>query len=99
MTGTRERWRWLTYCFSFFFSAEFLLFTLIIMAGKSRPNSGEHFLFYWLVGPLGAFLQRYFILSDFPYLTFVVAFFVNPLLYGLLIYPLVSLSNHLNHNK
>jgi hypothetical protein len=90
MPEARERFRRLKYCFGFFFLAELLLFTLMIVAGKSRPYSGEHFLFYWFVGPLGAWLQRYFLLSDFQFLVFVVAFLVNPLLYGFLIYPAVS---------
>ena len=32
----------------------------MILAGKSSPYSGEHLLFYWFVGPLGAWLQSYF---------------------------------------
>ena len=90
MPEARERFIRLKYCFGFFFLAELLLFTLMILAGKSRPYSGEHFLFYWFVGPLGAWLQRYFLLSDFQFLVFVVAFLVNPLLYRFLIYPAVS---------
>jgi hypothetical protein len=96
---TRERVRRLQYCFGFFFLAELLLFVLMIVAGKSRPNSGEHFLSYWFVGPLGAWLQRYFLLSDFRFLVFVVAFLVNPLLYGFLIYPVVSFGDYLNRKN
>jgi hypothetical protein len=89
MPEARERFIRLKYCFGFFFLAELLLFTLMILAGKSRPYRGEHLLFYWFVGPLGAWLQRYFLLSDFRFLVFVVAFLVNPLLYGFLIDPAV----------
>ena len=94
-----ERLRRLRYCVGFFFLAELLLFALMILAGKSRPYSGEHFLSYWFVGPLGAWLQRYFLLSDFRFLVFVVAFLVNPLLYGLLIYPMVSLGDYFNRKN
>ena len=89
MPEARERFIRLKYCFGFFFLAELLLFTLMILAGKSRPYRGEHLLFYWFVGPLGAWLQRYFLLSDFRFLVFVVAFLVNPLLYGFLIHSAV----------
>jgi hypothetical protein len=68
----------------------------MILAGQSRPYSGEHSLFYWFVGPLGAWLQRYFLLSDFRFLVFVVAFLVNPLLYGFL---RVSLGEDLNRKN
>jgi hypothetical protein len=94
-----ERLRRLSYCFGFFFLAEFLLFTLMILAGRSRPYSGEHFLLYWLVGPLGAWLERYSLLSDFRFLVFVVAFLANPLLYGLALYLLVSLGDYLNRKN
>jgi hypothetical protein len=96
MPEARERFRRLKYCVGFFFLAELLLFTPMILAGQSRPYSGEHFLFYWFVGPLGAWLQRYFLLSDSRFLVFVVAFLVNPLRYGFLIYPAVSLGDYLN---
>jgi hypothetical protein len=99
MSGKREGWRRLQYCFGFFFFAELLLFVLMMVAGKSRPNSGEHFLVYWFVGPLGAWLERYYLLSDFRFLAFVLAFLVNPLLYGLLVYPVVSLGDHLNRKN
>jgi hypothetical protein len=99
MPGTHERLRRFRYCFGFFFLLELLLFSLMILAGRSRPYSGEHFLLYWLVGPLGAWLQHYYLLSDFRFLVFLVAFLVNPLLYGLLIYPLVSLGDHLNRKN
>jgi hypothetical protein len=79
MPEARQRFRRLKYCFGFFFLAELLLFTLMILAGKSRPYSGEHFLFYWFVGPLGAWLQRYFLLSDFRFLVFVVALLSQPI--------------------
>jgi len=48
---------------------------------------------------LGAWLQRDFLLSDFWFLVFVVAFLVNPLLYGFLIYPAVSLADDLNRKN
>jgi hypothetical protein len=96
---SRGRLRRLQYCFGFFLLAELLLFALITVAGKSRPYSGEHFLLYWLVGPLGAWLERYSLLSDFRFLVFVVAFLVNPLLYGLAIHPLVSLVDYLNRKN
>jgi hypothetical protein len=79
MPEARQRFRRLKYCFGFFFLAELLLFTLMILAGKSPPYSGEHFLFYWFVGPLGAWLQRYFLLSDFRFLVFVVALVSQPI--------------------
>jgi hypothetical protein len=99
MPETRERLRRFRYCFGFFFLLELLLFSLMILAGRSRPYSGEHFLLYWLLGPLGAWLERYSLLSDFRFSVFLVAFLVNPLLYGLLIYPLVSLGDHLNRKN
>lgn len=99
MPETHERLRRFRYCFGFFFLLELLLFSLMILAGRSRPYSGEHFLLYWLVGPLGAWLEHYSLLSDFQFLVFLVAFLVNPLLYGLLIYPLVSLGDHLNRKN
>jgi len=100
MPKTHERLRRLGYCGAFFFLLELLLFVLMVSVGKSRPYSGEHFLMYWLVGPFGAWLEeRYSLLSDFRFLSFVVAFLVNPLLYGLLIYPLVSLGDYLNQKN
>lgn len=89
----------LKYCFAFFLVAETLLFTLMILAGKSRPYSGQHFLSHWFVGPLGAWLQEYELLSDFPWLIFLVAFLINPLVYALLIYPLVRLNGYLNRRN
>ena len=94
-----ERWRRFRYCFGFFFTVELLLLILMIVAGKSRPYSGEHFLTYCLVGPFGAWLERYSLLSDFRFLAFVVAFLLNPLLYGLVIYPLVSLKDRFDRNN
>jgi hypothetical protein len=91
-----ERWRRLRYCFGFFFLLEILLHILMALAGTSRPYSGEHFLTYWLVGPFGAWLDHYYLLSDFRFVTFLVVFLINPLLYGLLIYPLVSLGDRFN---
>jgi hypothetical protein len=100
MPKIHERLRRLRYCFGFFFLLELLLFVLMIAAGKSRPYSGEYFLFYWLIGPFGASLEnRYSLLSDFAILFLVVEFLVNPLLYGSLIYPLVSLKDHFNRNN
>jgi hypothetical protein len=99
MPQTGERLRRFRYCFGFFFLLELLLFTLMILAGTSRPYSGEHFLRYWLVGPLGAWLERYSLLSDFRFLLLAVVFLVNPLLYALLVYPLASLGDHLNRKN
>jgi len=99
MPKIHERLRRLRYCFGFFFLLELLLLVLMIPAGKSRPYSGEHFLFYWL-GPFGASLEnRYSLASDLAILFLVVAFLVDPLLYGSLIYPLVSLKDHFNRNN
>ena len=99
MPEIHERLRRLRYCFSFFFLLELFLFILMLVAGKSRPYSGEHFLLYWFVGPLGSWLEHYSLLSDFRSLAFVVALLVNPLLYGFLVYPLVSLVDHLDRKN
>jgi hypothetical protein len=95
----RSRLTRLKYCFAFFFLAEGLLFILMMLAGTSRPNSGQHFSMYWFVGPFGAWLEHYQLLSDFPWLTFVVTFVINPFLYALLIYPLVRLNSRLNRRN
>lgn len=43
--------------------------------------------------------QRYEILSDFPWFGLFVAFVINPVLYALLLYPLVSLRNFQNRQS
>jgi hypothetical protein len=85
-----------TYCFTFFLLVEVGLFALLTLFGGSRPNSGQGFVGYCFIGPLGAWLQRFEIFSDFPWLGVFVAFVVNPVLYAVLLYPLVSLKNFQN---
>ena len=84
------------YCFTFFLLVEIGLFVLLALFGRARPNSGQGFVCYCFIGPLGAWLRKYEILSDFPWVGFFVAFVMNPVLYALLLYPLISLKGFQN---
>ena len=99
MRNLRPRLTRLKYCFAFFFLVEVGFFALLILFGRSRPNTGQGFVGYCYIGPLGAWLRQYEILSDFPWFGFLVAFVINPVLYALLLYPLLSLKNFQNRQS
>ena len=85
--GARPGLRRFVYSYLFFLGCHLILFVLASLASPARPYSGEHFLLYWFLGPLGSWLQGYLWLPF--YLALIFPLVVNPTLYSLFLYPVV----------
>jgi|HubBroStandDraft_1064217.scaffolds.fasta_scaffold02957_6 hypothetical protein len=90
--------RRLVHSYIFFLFCHLVLFLLAVLASPARAYSGEHFILYWFMGPVGSWMLDYFWLPF--YLVLVYPLVVNPVLYSLLLYPVLWLIERSNkHNE
>jgi len=87
-------------CIEFFIAIEFLMTIVWIVGGAKiyRPYEEPSLSppLYCVLGPIGSWLEYYGLLTSFPPLALLIAFVINPSLYGLFLYPVVRAVGAMN---